>query len=283
MYKTKIITQKPLSIATYITISAIGFVISFFCIYYYFNFIQGSVTEQASQKAFYLVLIVFGIATSALIFGAMNSYGTLRGKKFDTEFQFAGPVVGVILVVLGGFYLPKSLTQQTLSVRVVNEKNIPVTNGKVILYFLHHTREEFINDKGLAIFSDINEDDLTGKIKLDIKSDGFSRLTFDTLLKNFAPLQISLSQLGVVHISGKVTNADEMPIVDVDILADGTRFYGTTITDGSYSFDLFDYLIGDKVKLVTSRKDYKDKSVMLTIDRQDMTNVNFVLQSTKSN
>ena len=213
----------------------------------------------------------------------MNSYGTLRGKKFDTEFQFAGPVVGVILVVLGGFYLPKSFSQQTLSIRVVNEKNIPVTNGKVILYFLHHTREEFINDKGLAIFSDINEDDLTGKIKLDIKSDGFSRLTFDTLLKSFAPVQISLSQIGVIHISGKVTNADEMPIVDVDILADGTRFYGTTITDGTYSFDLFDYLIGDKVKLVTSRKDYKDKTVLLTIEKQDMTNVNFVLQSTKSN
>lgn len=277
------ITQKPLSIATYITISAIGFLISFFCIYYYFHFIQGNVTEQTSQKAFYLVLIVFGISTSALIFGAMNSYGTLKGKKFDTEFQFAGPVVGVILVVLGGFYLPKSFSQQTLSIRVVNEKNIPVTNGKVILYFLHHTREEFINDKGLAIFSDINEDDLTGKIKLDIKSDGFSRLTFDTLLKSFAPVQISLSQIGVIHISGKVTNADEMPIVDVDILADGTRFYGTTITDGTYSFDLFDYLIGDKVKLVTSRKDYKDKTVLLTIEKQDMTNVNFVLQSTKSN
>ena len=283
MYKTRIITQKPLSIATYITISAIGFLISFFCIYYYFNFIQGNVTEQTSQKAFYLVLIVFGISTSALIFGAMNSYGTLRGKKFDTEFQFAGPVVGVILVVLGGFYLPKTLTQQTLSIRVVNEKNIPVTNGKVILYFLHHTREEFINDKGLAIFSDINEDDLTGKIKLDIKSDGFSRLTFDTVLKSFSPVQISLSQMGMIHISGKVTNADEMPIVDVDILADGTRFYGETITDGTYSFDLFDYLIGDKVKLVTSRKDYKDKTMLLTIDKQDMTNVNFVLQSTKSN
>jgi hypothetical protein len=280
MYRQRKPTAKELPASTYIIISCVGFFVSILCVYYYFHSIENNVTEQTSQKAFYLVLILFGISASAIVFGAMNSYGVLKGRKLGTEFQFAGPAVGVILVVLGGFYLPKSAKQETISIRVLNEQNIPVTNGKVILYFSHYTREQLIDDKGSAVFSDLKDDDLASKIKFDIQSDGYSRLVFDTFLKNFATIQLSLTHARVIHISGKVTNADEMPIVDVEVVADGTRFYGTTITDGSYSFDLFDYSIGDKVTLVTSRKDYKDKTKLLTIDKQDMTNVNFVLQST---
>jgi hypothetical protein len=61
-------------------------------------------------------------------------------------------------------------------------------------------------------------------------------------------------------------------------MVDGTRFYGKSITNGSYSFDLTGYLIGDQVNLVTSDKDYKDKTKNLKIERQDMTNIDFVLQ-----
>jgi hypothetical protein len=50
--------KRPLS--TYI-ISAVRFLVSLFCIYYYLNHIQGSISEKVSQKIFYLILIVFGI------------------------------------------------------------------------------------------------------------------------------------------------------------------------------------------------------------------------------
>jgi hypothetical protein len=278
MNRTKPTTKGQLPVSTYIIISVIGFIISLFCIYYYLHYIQGSVSEKISQKIFYLILIVFGIAASALIFGAMNSYGVLSGEKLDTKFRFAGPVVGVILIVLGGFYLPQSATAQTLAIRIVDEHNTPVTDGKVTLYFPHHTREQAIDNKGTAVFSDINEDDVTNKIKVDVTSDGYARQTFDTLLLGFTPFQIKLEQNRVVYIAGQITDADDRPIKDVAIYADGTRFYGKSVSNGTYSFSLTDYSPGDEVTLVTSHKYYKDKIRPVKITREQMNNIDFVLQ-----
>ncbi|MDQ6609115.1 MAG: carboxypeptidase-like regulatory domain-containing protein [Bacteroidota bacterium] len=278
MNRTNPSAKNTLPVSTYIIISVIGFLISMFCVYYYLHYIQGSVSEKVSQKIFYLILIVFGIAASALIFGAMNSYGVLSGEKLDTKFQFAGPVVGVILIVMGGFYLPKSATEQTIAIRVMNEQYRPVTNGKVVLYFSHHTREQVIDNMGSAVFSDINEDDIKEKLKIDIVSDGYSRLTFDTAINSFTPIQITLLQNRLVHVSGQVTDADDRPIKDVVIMVDGTRFYGRSVSNGTYSFSVVDYAAGDEITLVTSHKDYKDKIRPLKIEKQDMVNVDFVLQ-----
>jgi hypothetical protein len=272
---------KQLSATAYILISAAGFFLSLLCVYYYLHYVEGNVTEQVSQKIFYIVLIIFGISASALIFGAMNSYGVLTGEHLATKFHLTGPVVGVILVVVGGFYLPKGAARQTLSITAVNEQHIPVARGKVTIYFPHYTREQSFDNNGQAVFSDINEDELTGKIKFDITSDGYSRLTFDTLIKTFASIQITLSQMRVIHISGKVITAAESPITDVVLMVDGTRFYSKSITDGSYSFEITGYSIGDQVNLVTSHKNYVDKTKTLKIDRQEMTGIDFVLQPLK--
>ena len=269
---------KLLPVNTYIIISVVGFLLSLFCLYYYLHYIQGSVTEKQGQSVFYIVLIVFGIAASAMIFGVMNSYGAISGERMNTKFQFTGPAVGVILIVLGGFYLPQSAGAQTLSIRVMNEQGRPVTNGKVVLYFLHHTREQAIDGMGTAVFPDINEDDIKSKLKLDVTSDGFTQLTIDTLLTTFNPLQITLAQNHTVRISGQVTDADDRPIKDVQVMVDGDRFFGNTASNGTYTFTVTDYTPGDELTLVTSHAAYKDKTRAVKIDRQEMTNIDFVLQ-----
>jgi hypothetical protein len=98
------------------------------------------------------------------------------------------------------------------------------------------------------------------------------------LLKNPGAIQITLTEAKRIHIAGRVTDPDEAPIPDVVIMVDGTRFTGKSITDGSYSIDLTDYSIGDIVELVSSNKAYKDKTKSLKIDRQEMSNTDFVLQ-----
>jgi hypothetical protein len=281
MNKSQSNTPKQVPIATYILISVAGFLISIFCVYYYLHFIQGNVSEEVSQQVFYLILILFGISASAIIFGVMNSIGVLKGEYSGAKYYLAGPAVGVVLVVLGGFYLPRNPAKRVLSVRIMNQHHLPVTNGKVTLYFSQYTRDQLIDNTGLAIFSDINPDDLHDKIKLDIRSDGYSRLVFDTLLTNPAPIQVTLAETKLVHISGKVTDANEMPISDVVIMVDGTKFFGKSITDGSYSFDIMDFSPGDAIDLVSSNKLYKDKTRNLKIDRQDMEHIDFVLQPLK--
>jgi hypothetical protein len=282
MNRTKSTAQKNLPVSSYILISVVGFVVSLFCIYYYLNHIQGNVSEGVSQKIFYLILILFGIAASALIFGAMHSFGELSGQKMDTKFKFAGPVVGVILVVAGGFYLPKSATQQTFSVRVMDEQKTPVTEGKVTLYFSNYTREQAIDKNGTAVFADIDEDDLSGRLKVDVTSDGYARLLVDTAVNGFAPLQIIVKQNRKVRVSGQVTDADDMPIKEVEVMVDGTRFFGRSVSNGTYSITLTGYTPGEEITLITSHKEYKDKTKPLKITRQEMLNVDFVLQPLQS-
>lgn len=212
----------------------------------------------------------------------MNSFGELSGQKLDTKFQFAGPVVGVILVVLGGFYLPQAAPPQTLSIRVADERRTPVTDGKVTLYFLNHTREQAIDKNGMAVFSDINDEDLAGKLKVDISADGYARLTVDTLLNSDKPLQLTLVQNRRVRVSGQVTTADDNPIKNVTVMVDGTRFFGKTVSNGTYSFTLTDYAAGEEITLVTSHEEYKDKTRPLKLTRQEMANVDFVLQPLQS-
>ena len=80
----------------------------------------------------------------------------------------------------------------------------------------------------------------------------------------------------VIHITGQVKTAAEIPIAGVEVNADGTRFFATTITNGTYNLTLENYTIGDEVTLTTSNKDFEDKTIAVKISNKEM-KVDFVL------
>ena len=102
--------QKPVAATTYMLIAAASLIAAVGIGYYYFNFMKQGGTEKMDDRIFYLVLVLFGMAASALIFGIMNSYASLKGIQSNVTYKFTGPVVGVILTVIGGFMLPKGTT-----------------------------------------------------------------------------------------------------------------------------------------------------------------------------
>src|SRR5207248_199326 len=106
----------------------------------------------------------------------------LKGTQANVTYKFTGPVVGVILTVLGGFLIPKGSSDQMLSVRVFDQDNMPVTRGRVTLTFPHYQREAMINEKGMVVFPDIPYDQLRNRIIVNVVSDGYASLTVDTLL-----------------------------------------------------------------------------------------------------
>lgn len=80
----------------------------------------------------------------------------------------------------------------------------------------------------------------------------------------------------VIHITGQVKTAAEIPVKGVEINADGTRFFTTTITNGTYNLTLENYTVGDEVTLTTSNKDFEDKTIAVKISDREM-KVDFVL------
>ncbi|MDQ6890888.1 MAG: hypothetical protein M3Z56_11500, partial [Bacteroidota bacterium] len=156
-------SQKPVAAATYLLISVVSLIAAVAIGYYYLHYMKQAGTEKMDDRIFYLVLVLFGMAASALIFGIMNSYASLKGIQSNVTYKFTGPVVGVILTVVGGFMLPKGSTDQFLSIRIFDEDKNPVTRGMVTLSFPHYQREASINEKGLVIFPEIPYDQLRNK------------------------------------------------------------------------------------------------------------------------
>ena len=270
-------SQKPVSVSTYLIISGVSLIAAIAIGYYYFHTMKQSGTEKMDNQVFYLVLVLFGVAISALIFGIMNSYASLNGVQSNVTYKFTGPVVGVILTVLGGFMLPKGSTDQFLSIRVFDQDKNPVTKGNVTITFPHYQRQSSINNDGLVIFPDIPNDQLRNSIIINVVSDGYANVNLDTILSNFNPITISLQQAKVIRISGTVKNAADNPIRDVQVQVDGTPYSARTINDGSFDIPIPGYHFGDRITLVTSHPLYEDKSKEIEIESGEIENIEFVL------
>ncbi|MEO8412945.1 MAG: carboxypeptidase-like regulatory domain-containing protein [Ginsengibacter sp.] len=270
-------SQKAVPTATYLLISAVSLIAAVGIGYYYFHYMKQGGTEKMDDRIFYLVLVLFGMAASALIFGIMNSYASLKGIQANVTYKFTGPVVGVILTVLGGFMLPKGTTDQFLSIRLFDQDRNALTRGKVTLSFPHYQREASVNEKGLVIFPDIPYDQLRNKIIITVVSDGYASKTLDTLLGNFDPIDLILNQSRIIRISGKVEDAADRPIKDVTVSVDGTPYATTTINDGSFNIPIPGYHFGDRITLVTSHPAYEDKIKEFDIESGEINKIEFVL------
>ncbi|MGN6267074.1 MAG: carboxypeptidase-like regulatory domain-containing protein [Ginsengibacter sp.] len=270
-------TAKSVSVTTYLLISGVSLVAAVIIGYYYFHSLKQAGNEKMDDRVFYLVLILFGIAASALIFGIMNSYASLKGIQSNVTYKFTGPIVGVILTVLGGFMLPKGTSDQILSIRVFNEDNHPVTRGKVTITFPHYQRSSAINNDGLVVFPDIPEDQLRNDIIINVVSDGYDNVTLDTLLSGFSRVKITLNQAKVIRLAGTVKDAADRPIRDVEVQVDGTPYAAKTTNDGSFEIPIPGYHFGDRVTLVTSHSSYEDKSKIFEIESGEIDHIEFVL------
>ncbi len=68
-----------------------------------------------------------------------------------------------------------------------------------------------------------------------------------------------------------------MPIKDVEISVDGTKYYDISKTNGSFSIRLEEYTVGDEITVTTSHKDFEDKSMNFKINGPEMKGVDFFL------
>jgi ribosome maturation factor RimP len=272
----KIIKSSPAS--GYIAIAVTGFIVSLFSIYYYLHFIQGNVADKVDQRIFYLILILFGISASAVIFGIMNSYAVLKGEKFDTRFKLAGPVVGVVLTVFGGFYLPHGSGEKIVTIRVFDHNKNPVAQGDVKIYLHEYIRTQSIDKMGQALFAGIPDNGIKDKIKIEVSSPGYSTRQFDTVLNKTGTLELTLPLTAVVFISGQVKQANETPISDVEINVDGTKYVAHSMSNGTYSLRVEEYTLGDEITITTSRQGFEDKTRAVKINSPEIKDIDFVLQ-----
>ncbi len=77
-------------------------------------------------------------------------------------------------------------------------------------------------------------------------------------------------EIFIIHITGRVKTAAEIPISDAEISVDGTRFYTRSITDGTYNLELENYAKGVEITLTTSHQSFEDKTTAIKISAREM-------------
>ena len=267
----------PTSLKTNIIIAISGFIISILAIYYYLQ-MQEKLSDQLDQRIYYLILVVFGIAASAVVFGLMNSYASLKGETLNKKLQLAGPIVGVVLTVFGGFYISPDPMEKTVTIRVFDKNKKPVTDGDVKIYLPEYIRTQSIDKMGQALFTGIPQQSIKSRIKIEVSSPGYFSKHYDTVLNKQGNLELTLPLSDVVIISGQVKKANETPISDVEINVDGTRYVAYSVSNGTYQLRLEEYTLGDEITITTTHGGFEDKTRSLKINGPEIKDIDFVLQ-----
>ncbi len=266
--------NKP-AIKLYLTIAIVSFLVAAGSVYYYILLLKEDPNLPNSQL-FYLILIVFGISFSALLFGVMNSYGSLQGKESNTTYKFTGPIVGVILTVLGGFYLPgKSPSPfplsplRTLTIRVFDSMSNPIGRGDIKLYITNfNIAPEKIGPDGQVIFANIPADALMHPIKIYITSPGYEKIMKDTLVAAAQTIEFKMEGAGVIRVSGKVKDAKESPVKNARVFVEGTMDSAAAASDGSYYLSLKGNQLDSHIKIKAFAPGFDEKTIAELIDKE---------------
>lgn len=267
-------TSSKKQIRLYAIIAIAGFIVSALLAYYYLHYRQPDASDENRGLIVYLLLIVFGIAVSAIVFGIMNTYAVIKTGYHNIKLSMIGPGVGVLLVIAGWAKFrprPVDTRYKTATIRLFDHNKKPVPQGNVKIYLNQYIRTQSVDDMGQALFTEIPAEMTRDKMKIEVTSPGYTMQTFDTLLIDDKPIDLMMKLKTVVVITGSVTTAADNPIKNVEVSVDGTKYYAITVNNGSYSLRLQEYTLGDEISITTSHKDYEDKTILVTIDGPSLT------------
>jgi hypothetical protein len=126
------------------------------------------VLAQYIDKAYYIVLVVLGLGAAAFLFGAMRSYGSIKGERFGAGWEFGGPAAFALIVVLAGMELPSSAKPFDLTIRFMGIQPSAEDRAEVDLGVRHDFPE--IDRHGDAIVRGVDPTLMSKKIRIGLIS-----------------------------------------------------------------------------------------------------------------
>jgi hypothetical protein len=139
------------------------------------DLVQGS----ADGKVFYIVLVFFGLSCAAFLFGVLRSYAALQHSQMGTTLKLGGPVVVLVLVVVGGFWLvPRPIETFDLTVRPLSTKagTAVIVSGRIMIDFGTRRDTVDLDARGEANFKSIPVAFRTATVRVLAKVEGFEEV-----------------------------------------------------------------------------------------------------------
>jgi hypothetical protein len=257
-------SDQPMSAKSYALIALVGLGIAVGLLVFYIAEVPRLVQTGTGDKVFYLLLIPWGLASAAFLFGAMRSYARLTGNPFGNAIELGGPVVLFCLVVVGGFKLVPPAQDPTfdLTVRVHGEDSPSpmIDNGKITLELDTVRRLESIDAAGEANFKGVPVAYRASTLRILPQVDGYVSEWQSVKLEGKA-LDLSLVKEAapIVTFNGSIYPAPENPDA-VKVLVDGQSEMASPDEFGRFSLKVSGRN-GDRVRVkvfVSKQLEYDD-------------------------
>ena len=126
---------------------------------------------------YYVALLPLGLSAAAFLFGALRSYGRYRGKQFGGMLELGGPVVGFLIVLILGFWLPAPASNFPLTVYLHGSggpQNMVLRGtGRIMIDIGGSRRNAPIGADGDAVFPEIPANFRNQEVPIVLDADGF--------------------------------------------------------------------------------------------------------------
>jgi hypothetical protein len=167
--------RQPLTAMQYALISLAGILIAIFLMFFFIYKAQDLVQNGISEKIFYILLIPFGLAASAFIFGAMKSFASYKGQHLNGTLELGGPILLFIMVVAGGFKLIPSEASfsSTVYLRDKLHRTVIKNQGSLSVTIGDEVTTENIDQNGAITLKKIPANFLNKEVPVELDASGW--------------------------------------------------------------------------------------------------------------
>jgi hypothetical protein len=131
------------------------------------------IAQGISNKFFYVLLLPLGLCVTAFVFGGMRTYASLTTTTLNTTLNLVGPGVGVLMVVVGGFWLVPETPPFNITARFRDPAGKLLKEGFATIYKRQARDREPITTSGEATFKDIADRFRTQSTRIDLEAPGY--------------------------------------------------------------------------------------------------------------
>lgn len=175
----KVDHTQPLSAKAYVVIALVLIVVGIgLLLFYVYEVVPKLVEKGVQDRVFYILLFPWGLASAALLFGAMRSYARITNRRLGSFVELGGPVAFFCIVVAGGFVLLPRSESFDLTVRPYSEdgREPIITSGSITIDLGNDRRTEPIGANGEADFKGISPQLRRGSVKILPRVDGYEEV-----------------------------------------------------------------------------------------------------------
>jgi Carboxypeptidase regulatory-like domain len=195
-----------------------------------------------SQQVYYLILVLIGLTAAGFLFGVLQSTATYVGKFWGGTLRLSGSVVGVALVVIGGYYFIPKATFFPLTVYVHGEggpQDIVLRGtGRVFLKLGPEISSELIGENGQAVFPRIPADYRGQQVPGWVESDDYEAINPTVTIAGSNVDLIVKKKINHFKLAGTVLDDHGNPLPGVRVALPAYRMEDTTNNEGRFEFQV---------------------------------------------